>query len=183
MDKIGERIRGRREQLAIQVNDLANAVGVTASLISQIERAKAFPSIVTLKKIAIALQTSVGSLIGENESFERNPVLKFSEKKFVQANEQGVSLFLLSLHDPQKMIEPHLLVFPPGTTSEKLILPMPGQSFYFALRGNFIIRMGAQDYSLDAQDSFFYHSGLPHVILNHSPEESMLLWISTNPVL
>lgn len=183
MDKVSERIRNRREQLAIQVNDLANAIGVTASLISQIERAKAFPSIVTLKKIANALQTSVGNLIGENESFERNPVLKFAEKKFVQSNEQGVTLFLLSLHDPQKMIEPHLLVFPPGTTSEKLILPMPGQSFYFALQGNFIIRMGAQDYPLDKQDSFFYHSGLPHVIMNCSSDESMLLWISTNPVL
>src|SRR5690606_37456474 len=153
MNQIGKRIRNRRKQLAIQVNDLANAVGVTASLISQIERAKAFPSIVTLKKIATALQTSMGNLIGENESFERNPVQKFSNQRMEQATKHGFVLFLLSLHDQQNLIEPHLLVFRPGTPAEKLILPMPGQSFYFASRGHFIHPIGAQDYSLDMHDS------------------------------
>ena len=66
MHRMGERIRARRENLGIQVNDLAGMIGVTPSLVSQIERAKAFPSILTLKKISDALQTTVGELIGEN---------------------------------------------------------------------------------------------------------------------
>ena len=55
MYKLGERVKKRRETLNIQTNDLAFLIGVTPSLISQIERAKAFPSILTLKKIADAL--------------------------------------------------------------------------------------------------------------------------------
>ena len=86
MKRMGQRIRARRESFSIQVNDLAGLIGVTPSLISQIERAKAYPSILTLKKIADALQVSVGDLIGETASFVEHPYLNSKERKFVKKN-------------------------------------------------------------------------------------------------
>jgi len=50
MDKMGKRIKLKRESLGLQMNELSSKIGVTPSLISQIEKGKAFPSIVTLKK-------------------------------------------------------------------------------------------------------------------------------------
>jgi len=183
MFRLGERIRTRRESLNIQINDLANLIGVTPSLISQIERAKAFPSIITLKKIADALKITVGNLIGENETYSKNPLVTFAEKKPVQANKSGTSLFLLSHHDQQKLMEPHLLVFNPNASSENLVNPMTGQSFYHVLKGSFNIRIDFQDYTLQMGDSFYFNSGHKHTILNTGDQEAMLLWISTNPVL
>jgi transcriptional regulator with XRE-family HTH domain len=183
MLRLGERIRNRRESLNIQINNLANTIGVTPSLISQIERAKAFPSIITLKKIADALQTTVGALIGENETYSQNPVVKFSEKKIVQTNEQGATLYLLSNHDQQKLMEPYLFIFPYESNSDNLTSLMPGQSFYYVLKGNIKIDMEFQDFKLIDGDSFYFNSGHKHTISNIGKTEAMLLWISTNPIL
>jgi transcriptional regulator with XRE-family HTH domain len=50
MDLMGKRIKKKREDLGLLVKELSAQIGVTPSLISQIERGKAYPSIVTLKK-------------------------------------------------------------------------------------------------------------------------------------
>lgn len=182
MQRLGERIRNRRESLNIQINNLANSIGVTPSLISQIERAKAFPSIITLKKIADALQTTVGAIIGENETYSKNPTVKFDEKKIVQINEQGTTLYLLSNHDQQKLMEPYLLEFKPKSSSDNLINPMPGQSFYYALSGSFRIEINSNDFQLTKGDSFYFNSGFKHTIFNIGKSDALLLWISTNPI-
>lgn len=183
MLRLGERIRNRRESLNIQINNLANSIGVTPSLISQIERAKAFPSIITLKKIADALQTTVGAIIGENETYSQNPMVKFDEKKIVQTNEEGTTLYLLSNHDQQKLMEPYLLEFKPKSSSVNLINPMNGQSFFYALSGSFRIEMNSQIFLLSKGDSFYLNSGSKHTIFNIGKTDSLLLWISTNQIL
>lgn len=183
MIRLGERIRNRREKLNIQINDLAYSIGVTPSLISQIERAKAFPSIVTLKKIADALQITVGALIGENETFSKNPVVTFNEKKIVHTNESGAMLYLLSNHDQQKLMEPHLFVFASESNSRGLVNTISGQSYYFALKGNFRIEVNQNEFTLNQNDSFYFNSGTDHTIYNIDKTEAHLLWVSTNPII
>ena len=74
MNRIGVRIKKKREQLNLQLNELAEKIGISPSALSQIEKAKSFPSIITLKTIAEKLHTTVGELIGENDSLANNPV-------------------------------------------------------------------------------------------------------------
>lgn len=183
MQRLGERIRNRRESLNIQINNLASSIGVTPSLISQIERAKAFPSIITLKKIADALQITVGILIGENETYSQNPVVNYSDIKIVQTNEQGAALYLLSNHDQQKLMEPYLLTFPCKSSSENLIHLIPGQSYYYVLSGQIRFEMEYQAFKLKDGDSLYYNSGHKHTIYNIGKTEARILWISTNPIL
>ena len=45
---IGPRLRGQREQLGLSLREIARRIGVSASLISQIERDKVNPSVGTL---------------------------------------------------------------------------------------------------------------------------------------
>jgi transcriptional regulator with XRE-family HTH domain len=105
MKRIGERIRRKRDALSMQLNELAQKVGVSASALSQIEKAKAFPSIFTLKAIAENLNTTVGELIGENESLSKNPVVRKTEMKFVEITSGGTEVFLLSHHDVLSLSE------------------------------------------------------------------------------
>ncbi len=58
------------------IGSLPIVVKLKASAGGKIESGKAYPSIVTLKNIAEALQTTVGELIGENENFVQHPLLK-----------------------------------------------------------------------------------------------------------
>lgn len=180
MDKMGKRIKKKRETLGLLIKELSEQIGVTSSLISQIEKGKAFPSIVTLQKVSKALGTTVGELIGENENLLQNPLLKSNERRFVRKNRNGTSLHLLSYHDPFKQIEPYLIQFKENSNSEDIMTSnFPGQEFCFVLKGCFDGNINEQRYSLNEGDSFYFNSNQPHLFKNISGEEAELLWIIT----
>lgn len=178
MDLMGERIRKRRESLNIQAGDLASSIGVTASLISQIERAKAFPSILTLKKIADALHITVGEIIGEQSNLNAHPVVAHSEKKFVKQNKTGTSSYLLSHHDQSKIMDPFLLDFQEnGDSSDIMTTNYPGQEYCYVLKGRFDVIIGTTKYQINEGDSFYFTSNESHLFTNTSEANSQLLWV------
>lgn len=180
MDQMGMRIRKKRELYGYLIKDLSERIGVTSSLISQIESGKAYPSIVTLKKIADALQTTVGELIGENENLSQHPLLKPEERRFVKKNRNGTSLHMLSYHDPSKQIEPYFIHFDKNATSKGIMTSkFPGQEFCYVLKGAFEARVGKMYYALTEGDGFYFNSKQPHQFKNTSNAEAEMLWIIT----
>lgn len=65
-DKIGDKIRERRNFLKITQENLANEIDVSASFISDIENGRRKMSLETMIKISIALRTSLDYLILDN---------------------------------------------------------------------------------------------------------------------
>jgi len=178
MDFMGDRIKKRRESLNIQAAELAKTIGVSASLISQIERGKAFPSILTLKKIADALHITVGELIGEQSSLNSHPVVKKSERKFVKKNKTGTRSYLLSHHEQSKLMDPFLLDFKPGADSSEIMTTVnPGQEYIFVLQGAFKVQIGSSEYSLKEGDSFYFTSDENHLFTNKTKANAQLLWV------
>ncbi len=180
MDQMGKRIKKRRESLGLQVKELSVKIGVTSSLISQIERGKAFPSIVTLKKVAEAMRTTVGDLIGENENLVQHPLLKSNKRRLAKKNKNGTSSHLLSYHDSSKQIEPYIIQFNKNSDSEGIMTSnYPGQEFCFVLKGSFKAVFNDQQYRLNEGDGFYFNSSQPHLFKNISGKEAELLWIIT----
>lgn len=178
MHRMGQRIKKRRESLNIQTVDLASQIGVTSSLISQIERGKAFPSILTLKKIADALQTSVGILIGEQATFIKNPVMKASDRKFAKRNKKGASLFLLSHHDSLKQMDPFIIEFKKNGDSRNIMTPKnPRQEFIYVLKGSFKVDVNDTAYTIHEGDSFYFYSSQKHLFTNISEEAAQFIWV------
>lgn len=178
MHRMGQRIKQRRENLNIQLVDLANSINVTPSLISQIERAKAFPSILTLKKIADALHTSVGILIGEEATFINNPIMKASERKFAKQNKSGTSLYILSHHDSLKQMDPFIIEFKENGDSKDIMTPKnPRQEYIFVLKGSFQVDIDEHKYMIYEGDSFYFYSSRNHLFTNISKESAQILWV------
>ncbi len=178
MNRIGIRIKNKREALGMQVKDLSAAIGVTPSLISQIEKTKSFPSLVTLKKIADALNSTVGELLGENEAHARKPVLRVAGRKFVRQNEKGASLYLLSNHDPQKQMEPYFINFEKGADSKDIMTSnYPSQEFCYVLSGAFEVTASEKKYQLHKGDGFYFNSIQPHLFRNVNDGVSQLIWV------
>jgi transcriptional regulator with XRE-family HTH domain len=178
MDLMGKRIKQRREKLHIQAADLASSIGVSASLISQIERAKAYPSILTLKKIADALHITVGEIIGEQSNLNQHPVVEQDQKKFVKKNKTGTSSYLLSNHDQAKLMDPFLLEFQENADSTDIMTTNnPRQEFCFVLQGAFDVNIGSVTYAIQEGDSFYFTSNENHLFKNTNKGISQLLWI------
>ncbi len=180
MDQMGKRIKKKRESLGFLIKELSTKIGVTSSLISQIEKGKAFPSIVTLKKVAVALQTTVGELIGENESQVQHPLLRSSERRFAKKNANGTSSYLLSYHFPSKQIEPYLIQFSKNSNSKGIMTSnFPGQEFCFVLKGSFEVLIDNNKYNLSEGDGFYFNSNKSHLFKNISGDKAEILWIIT----
>src|SRR5215510_4709743 len=59
---IGPRLRERRELMGLSLREVARRIGVSASLISQIERDKVNPSVSTLYALVQELRLTMGDL-------------------------------------------------------------------------------------------------------------------------
>jgi transcriptional regulator with XRE-family HTH domain len=69
--QIGERLRASRRERGLSLRDLAERLGVSPSLISQIERGRANPSVSTLYAIVSELDVSLDDLLFDRRSVER----------------------------------------------------------------------------------------------------------------
>ena len=181
MNRLGERIKRKREMLNLPLSDLSKKVGVSASALSQIENSKAFPSIVTLKNIANNLFTTVGELIGENESLTKNPLIKAADIKFVKVNSSGTSLFLLSHHESSKQMEPYIIKFVENSDSFDIMHNHPGQEFIHILEGKMMITLDNTQYILEKGDNCYFNSNIPHALKNIHTSSARVLWIITPP--
>ena len=65
---LGSRIRTERQRRGLSVRGLARDIGVSPSLISQIETDKSQPSVSTLYAITTALDVTIESLFGESDN-------------------------------------------------------------------------------------------------------------------
>ncbi|MBK8807729.1 MAG: helix-turn-helix transcriptional regulator [Bacteroidales bacterium] len=181
MKRIGERIRKKRELLNLNLNELADKVGVSPSALSQIEKSKSFPSILTLKSIAENLHTTVGELIGENESLVNNPVVTKKDIKYVDQNKSGTIVYLLSQHDINKQMDTYLIRFAKAAGIDGLFSNPVGQIFCHVLSGEVRFDLNEKSFVLKQGDNIYFNSKTQHDAINNYDGISELLWIQSPP--
>ncbi|MCF8361877.1 MAG: XRE family transcriptional regulator [Prolixibacteraceae bacterium] len=182
MKRLGERIKQKRNLLRIPMGELARRAGISASALSQIEKAKAFPSVITLKNIADKLNTTVGELIGENEELSQNPLLKAGEEKFVERNNSGSELYLMSHHDINKQMETYSVRLKDRSNLEGFFGNHKGQAFCYVESGKILFNLAGKHYKLESGDSFYFNTVLPFSAHLSDGESGKLIWIVTPPV-
>src|SRR5215213_8998695 len=69
--KVGARLRATRERLGISLRELARRVGVSPSLVSQIELDRVNPSVSTLYALVTELGMTMSDVFGESRPDER----------------------------------------------------------------------------------------------------------------
>lgn len=67
IEGIGKRIKIKREELGLNITELAMKCGMTRSYVSSIERGGPAPSLKMLKLLVEALDCSAGYVLGEEE--------------------------------------------------------------------------------------------------------------------
>jgi transcriptional regulator with XRE-family HTH domain len=183
MKFLGERIKRRRETLGMQLNDLSKRVGVSASALSQIEKAKSFPTILTLKNIADNLHTTVSELIGEHEALSNHPLVHYNEKEFKERNDSGTSVFMLAHQIQRKQMDTLLVVFTENSNSEEILKQHHGQTYLFLVKGELLFTLDDEAYVMKKNDSMYFNSNRPHSAINKSHREAHLLMVNTPPVI
>ena len=181
MNRIGERIKKKRELLKLHLNELAEKVGISSSALSQIEKSKSFPSILTLKSIAENLHTTVGELVGENESSGNNPVVFKKDIKFIDQNKSGTIIYHLSNHDLNKQMDTYLVRFAKTSGIEGFFNNTYGQIFCHVLSGEVRFDLEGKSYLLKQGDNIYFNAKVRHDAINNYDGVSELLWVQSPP--
>jgi transcriptional regulator with XRE-family HTH domain len=156
-DQLGRRIRSLRTERGLTLSGLAGRVGITRSFLSSVERGLAYPSLIVLRSIAAALEVPVFLLFTSSE--ENGLVVRKEARKVIKPPGAPVSYELIS-PDVRHKIEMIIVRLEPGLDSAAMA--HEGEECALVLRGRVAITVGDVEYELDAGDSIYYDSGLPH---------------------
>lgn len=192
---IGGRIRAERLRRGVTVRGLARDVGVSASLISQIETDRKSPSVSTLYAITTALGISVEELFSPNgngngdggggrahglavlESGAKAGPVAGPGQRQVLTLESGVTWELLG-QAPQAHLEFLLITYPPGgsSASSGLLMRHSGTECGYVLSGELVLTLGFDEYRLAAGDSVSFDSTTPHGYRNEGDQPAVGVW-------
>ena len=89
---VGRRLRILRERCGLSMRQLGNLAGVTASMISCIERDLSSPSIATLQKLLTALGSDLPSFFGPNSLEEDGPVFPREHMRLVSDADRSYTI-------------------------------------------------------------------------------------------
>jgi transcriptional regulator with XRE-family HTH domain len=182
-------IAERRRALGMSMSELARAVGISPSMVSQIERGQALPSVATLFALVAALGEDVdaffwrpearpteqpqrqqgggrraGDTAPEPGTREGLYVVRRRERETIDIH-GGIRWERLTPR-PLETLEFLELVYPPKAESDESLYRHPGTEMVLVLEGRFEIHIGFERYVLDPGDSIEFPSSLPHRYVN-----------------
>lgn len=177
--EIGPRIRRFRENKNLKIKDLASMVSCSSSLISQLERGKADPSISTLKKIAMALGVNIVDFFAFVQQ-DDEVVTREEERIHIRLRKWDARIESLIKHVGNKKMQPFYTVIKPGGGSRGMY-SHEGEEFGIVLRGELELVIREKTYKVKANDSFYFSSQTPHDWSNSGKDDAVVVWVITPP--
>ena len=176
---VGREIKRLRKLREWTLEQLASASGVSAGLLSQVERGQGNPSFNTLVQVAHALGIPVARLVaGEQMS---SPVVRREERRRLNLGDEELVLAEMLTPRLDSALEAIRIVTEPGYSTKDTPFVHEGEEFGIVLEGTHAVNVGGAHYVLRAGDSISYSSTIPHWYENPGEVTSVSLWVVTPP--
>ncbi|GEB65563.1 DNA-binding protein [Sinomonas atrocyanea] len=179
--RIGSTIREHRTG-RFTVEELAERAGVSAGLISQIERGIGNPSFATLLRLASSLGLPLATMFNEPEEGRHNMLVRKADRRRIEVPSQGVVMELIVPDTERKLGVVSMRIpahFDGANTSDS----HEGEECVIVQSGSLVATVAGQEFELEAGDSLTYDSSLPHWWHNRTDSAAVMLAISTPPSL
>jgi len=177
---IGNKVKELREQRGLSIRQLAEEVGCSGSLISQLENNKVDPSISTLKRIARALGVNIVDFFMEQYHLEEEVVTTQKDRVEIRLKRWDASIQSLVRSIRNKRMQPFFTVIKPGGGPHGMY-HHEGEEFGYVLKGRLTLILGDKEYEIGAGESFYFPSHIPHDWVNKGSEDVELIWVITPP--
>jgi transcriptional regulator with XRE-family HTH domain len=178
---IGPRLRAQRESLGLSLRELARRVGVSASLISQIERDKVNPSVSTLYALVRELGLGMGDLFSSGAPAPvpavPGPHVTADERAVISLASGVTWERLTPAADPS--VEFLRVVYDVGSEScpEDSLMRHGGREYGFVTGGRLGVQVGFERYDLGPGDSISFDSSSPHRLWTIGDEPAEAIWV------
>jgi transcriptional regulator with XRE-family HTH domain len=176
--RIGPRVKALRESAGLSLRDLASRTGVSAPMLSQVERGETSPTLTVASRIAAGLDLRLSQLLRLDEGGAVT-IVRVSERQRGGNARRGHHFEVLTAAQPGQRAELswHTLA-PGGATGASDDPPMhePGSRETALIeRGAVELYCDGQRYELSEGDCVTFDADLPHHFENPGEGEAALL--------
>jgi transcriptional regulator with XRE-family HTH domain len=182
LEDIGTRLREERERVRISQRELARRIGLSASMISQIESGQSKPSVSTLYAIVTELGVSVDDIFGGGNGVATSPgstegstldgaadhgaMVRLQDRHVIDLD-SGVRWERLTSHQHEDVDFLHVVYDVGGSSaSDERLMRHPGREYGVVLEGRLGVQLGFEEYTLGPGDSIAFDSTQPHRLWN-----------------
>ena len=184
---LGAQLRNARQAKAVSLRSVASALGVSASLLSQVETGKVQPSVSTLYSLVSYLGLSLdellgttpanGAVVGASSAHPAPSPVQRRDDNLVLEMGNGVTWERIAAGGFHA-VDPLLTTYPPGASSSMHgeLMTHSGIEYGYILEGELTLQLDTETFRLGPGDSLSFDSTRPHLYLNESDSTVRGLW-------
>ena len=180
---IGPKIRSIRLKKKMGLVELGKHTGLSPAMLSKIERGQLFPTLPTLLRIAMVFSVGLDyfiaadrdkPVVGISRHQER---LRFPEK--AGGKDQAYEFESLDFPAVQRLLNSYFAEFFTVATEKLRPHQHPGAEFIYVLSGTLHVQIGDEQHLLEARDSIYFDSTVPHAYRKSGAKACCALVVTT----
>jgi len=176
--QVGPRVKALREAMDLSLRDLAERSGVSAPMLSQVERGETSPTLAVASRIASGLDLRLSQLLRLDEEGSVT-IVRGAERRRGGSATSGHAFEILTAPLPGQRVELSRHVLAPGAqTGGPGDAPMhePGSREIALLeQGTVVLHIDGAEHPLSEGDCVTFDADLPHHFENPGPGDAVLL--------
>ncbi len=165
--ELSQRIKQRRLDLGLSLEEAAAAAGQTRSWLSKVENFRITPSLPALARVAEALRVPLSVLLEGLDAKPRIALTKKGDRRVIRRDPQNSDIVYHALTQGRanRRMDPFLLEIPAGG-GRSVSRPHEGEEFLLVLKGRVTMEYGGESLPLEAGDSLYFDAEVPHRLAN-----------------
>lgn len=177
-ENLGKRVKKLRGDRGWSLEELATASGVSRSMLSEIEREKANPTLTVTFRIARAFGLTLQELIESAEaSASKIQVIRASDRAQVYRSDKQCDIRTLSPINLEKDVEFYEMTLRPGGTLRSQAHFEGTREFLTVEDGSVRIESDQSSEELGKGDSGTYRADVPHAIVNTGKGDALVFLV------
>jgi len=163
---IGEKLRTLRLRKSLGLVELGKHTGLSAALLSKLERGKLFPTLPTLLRIALVFGVGLEYFFTEERKrrvvgvVRRSERIRFPERPGVQ--DVPYYFECLDYHATERKLSAYLAEFQDLPAEKVKAHQHAGIEFLYVIKGAMTLKIASEEYALEAEDAIYFDSAVQH---------------------
>ena len=175
--RLGDRVRQLRAERDWSLQVLASASGVSRSMLSQIERDQANPTLAVTLRIAQAFGMTLGDLVQVQGATSAITVIRANDRAYHYRSDKHCRIRTLSPLNLEKDVEFYEVQLQPGGALRSAPHYQGTREFLTVETGQVRVESDGDAELIGKGDSVSYRADVPHAIINAGPKEAVLFLV------
>ncbi len=174
-----QRVRELRRKRGWTLEQTSAACGVSKSMLSEIERGRANPTLAVAFRIAQAFGMGLGEMVDAPAASSRIDVIRAQDRTFHYRSDRHCRIRTLSPLHLEKAVEYYEIVLRPGGALRSQPHFEGARELLTVQRGSVRVTSAGDREQLTIGDSAYYPADQPHAIENDGPDDAVLYLVVT----